>query len=109
MLKNNTFEKIKNDKNIVELSNHLAYLTLIINRFGTPPTIDGQYMPVIGSGIDKRGNDNDAQYVKLKYDILGVKTFTNADGGFVISTPIPGKYKKVTKEKFSWQISRNDL
>ncbi len=100
-------DKIKTDKTIKEVSNHLAYLGLLVNRPLTPPTIDGQYKPVAGSDIGKE--DDDIQYVKLKYNVLGVKTYTNADNGFIIKTPIPGKYKKVTKEKFSWQVSKKDL
>lgn len=57
-------EKVDKDKNVYELSNHLSYLGLIINRAGTPPTIDGQYKPVIHNNIIKE-NEN-AQYIKLR-------------------------------------------
>ncbi len=103
---NTIYNKIKDEKTLKEVSNHLAYLGLIVNRPLTPPSIDGQYMPVVGSDI---GNKEDAQYVKLKYNILGVKAYTNADGGLVIQTPIRGKFKKITKEKFSWQVSKKDI
>ncbi len=100
-------EKIEAISNLKQTSSLLAYLCMIINRPLTPPTIDGQCKAVVGSDIGK--GDDDVRYVKLKYDILGIRAYENADGGFVIETPIPGKFKKITKEKFSWQVSKNTL
>lgn len=52
---------------------------------------------------------SDTEYIKLKYNILGVKTYVNNDGGFEVRTPIQGEFTKVRKEKFSWQVSKNSL
>lgn len=94
-------EKVDKDKNVYELSNHLSYLGLIINRVGTPPTIDGQYMPAIQNNIIK--DDADAQYIKLKYNILGLRFIQSPDGGLIIQSPkeLPGAFTQVKKEKFS--------
>lgn len=102
-------EKVDKDKNVYELSNHLSYLGLIINRVGTPPTIDGQYKPVIHNNIIKE-NEN-AQYIKLKYNILGLRFIQSPDGGLIIQSPkeFPGAFTQVKKEKFSWKICNDDI
>lgn len=102
-------EKVDKDKNVYELSNHLSYLGLIINRVGTPPTIDGQYMPAIQNNIIK--DDADAQYIKLKYNILGLRFIQSPDGGLIIQSPkeLPGAFTQVKKEKFSWKICNDDI
>ena len=102
-------EKVDKDKNVYELSNHLSYLGLIINRVGTPPTIDGQYMPAIQNNIIK--DDADAQYIKLKYNILGLRFIQSPDGGLIIQSPkeLPGAFTQVKKEKYSWKICNDDI
>lgn len=102
-------EKVDKDKNVYELSNHLSYLGLIINRVGTPPTIDGQYKPVIHNNIIKE--DENAQYIKLKYNILGLRFIQSPDGGLIIQSPkeLPGAFTQVKKENFSWKICNDDI
>lgn len=102
-------EKVDKDKNVYELANHLSYLGLIINRVGTPPTIDGQYKPVIHNNIIKE--DENAQYVKLKYNILGLRFIQSPDGGLIIQSPkeLPGAFTQVKKENFSWKICNDDI
>lgn len=101
-----TIKKVSQCKNVYDFSNFLAYIGLLINRPGTPPTIEGRYMPAANpSTITK----SDTEYIKLKYNILGVKTYVNNDGGFEVRTPIQGEFTKVRKEKFSWQVSKNSL
>ena len=107
------FDKVKNDKTLKEISDHFAYLELIYNRPLTPPKIEGKDARCIRAAnmdFDKKNENDDAvQYVKLKYNILGIRSYLNVDGGLVIQTPIRGKFKKITKEKFSWQVSKKDL
>lgn len=102
-------EKVKGDRNIYEISNHLSYLGLIIDRPGTPPTIDGQYLPVIDSKAVKVNSDT--EYVKLKYNILGLKFTQSINGKLIVSSPkeIQGAYSKVKREEFSWKICRDDI
>ena len=102
-------EKVKEDKNLYELSNHLSYLSLIIDRPGTPPTIDGQYMPAANNNQIKKNCD--AEYIKLKYNILGLRF--NAQPGCKLGVQSPkeicGAFTKIRREKFTWNITRDDV
>lgn len=100
---NAVFDKAKECKNLFELSNSLAFYGLIINRPGTPPTITGQYKPTISSGM----KDDSDYYIKLKYNILGIKAKLNENNKLVIYSPTGNGYSKIKKEKFYWQISKN--
>lgn len=102
-------EKVEKDKNVYELSNHLSYLGLIINRVGTPPTVDGRCLLVAHNNIVKE-NEN-AQYVKLKYNILGLRFIQSPDGGLIIQSPkeLPGAFTQIKKENFSWKICNDDI
>lgn len=102
-------EKVEKDKNVYELSNHLSYLGLIINRVGTPPTVDGRFLLVAHNNIVKE-NEN-AQYVKLKYNILGLRFIQSPDGGLIIQSPkeLPGAFTQIKKENFSWKICNDDI
>ena len=53
----------------------------------------------------------DAQYVKLKYSILGLRFIQLPNGGLSIVSPKekPGAFSKITKEEFSWNICKEDL
>lgn len=103
------YDIVKNDKNIYELSNHLSFLGLIISRPNTPPTVIGRCLPAANSeGIKKYP---DAQYIKLKYNILGLRFIPNPDGKLIVVSPkeIPGAFKQIKKEKFTWQLSNDEL
>lgn len=100
---------IENDLNIYELSNHLSYIGLIIGRPGTPPTITGQYSPAIDNKQIKK--DPDSQYVKLKYNILGLRFVENPYSKLIVTSPreIPGAFSQIKKEEFSWKIQQDNL
>ena len=102
-------KKIEKETKLNVIADQLAYIGLIINRPGTPPTIDGQYKPVANADIIKA--DPDAQYVKLKYSILGLKFDISPKGKMIVSSPEAkrGAFKKITKEEFSWKISRDNV
>ena len=53
-------------------------------------------------------NDEDAEYVKLKYDILGLRFDKSVKGKLIINSAhgTCGKYTKVKREKFDWKISK---
>lgn len=55
--------------------------------------------------------ENDAQYIKLKYNILGLRFIDNPNGKLIISSPkeIQGSYKEVKKEPFSWNLCKEDI
>lgn len=82
-----------------------AFINLIVNRNCTPPTIIGQYMPTAGTPGDN------ADYVKLKYSVLGIRYSYNNKGNLVINGPNKAawKFSKIKKEEFSWNLKRKVL
>ena len=84
----------------------IVYLNLIVNRECSP--LD-RYRP--GTDIVKKKNNEDAQYIKIKSSILGIRYTYNENGKLLISGPrkAPGKYSKIKKEKFSWKICSDVL
>ncbi len=102
-------KEVQNDRNVYDLANHLAYLSLIIDRPGTPPTVVGQYMPAADNNIIKA--DSDAQYIKLKYNILGLRFIDNPSGNLIVVSPkeIPGAFKQIKKEEFTWQLANDAI
>ena len=96
-------------KNVYELADLLSYYELLLSRPDVPPTVTGRNLPVANyASISKQF---DAQYVKLKYNILGVRFHQNENGKLIIETPkeIRGQFTKITKEEFSWNISKSLL
>lgn len=98
----------KKIKNVYELSNYLAYLTLIIDVPCQDSEIGGRYQPSLNSLAN--GKD-DSRLIKLKYNILGIRFTTNNDGKLIIESPkaLSGGFKKITKEDFNWKISKYSL
>lgn len=84
----------------------IVYLNLIVNRKCSP--LD-RYRP--GTDIVKKNNNEDAEYIKIKSSILGIRYAYNENGKLLISGPrkAPGKYSKIKKEKFSWKICSDVL
>ena len=80
-----------------------AYVNLVVNRPCTPPTIFGQYCPTASAA------DEEAQYVKIKSSILGIRYWINEDGVLIINGPNGArqKYSKIKKEAFSWKICQS--
>lgn len=102
----NLKERLKDEKNLLSLTRKYVYLTTIANRGNVPPTIDGQYKPTINNNEIKKNPD--AEYVKLKYDILGLRFGNSSNGKLIINSAhgTCGKYKKIKKERFDWTISK---
>lgn len=98
--------RLKDEKNLISLCRKYVYLASIANRNNVPPTIDGQYLPTVNNNTIK--NDEDAEYVKLKYDILGLRFGNSVNGKLIINSAhgTCGKYTKVKREKFDWKISK---
>ena len=55
--------------------------------------------------------DKDAEYIKLKYNILGLRFITQPGCKLGIQSPkeICGSFKKIRREKFTWNITRDDV
>ena len=102
-------ELISNDNNIYDLSNRLAFIGLIINRSGTPPTLKDTKQ--FGANNKDIETNPDNEYIKLKYNILGLRFIENPFGKLIIESPkqIQGAYSKIRKEKFYWNISKEEL
>ena len=101
---------VKDDRNVYELANHLSYLGLIINRLGNLPTKDSRFRPA-ANNFTLTCRKDDAQYIKLKYNILGLRFIDNPNGKLIVSSPkeIPGAFKQVKKEPFSWNLCKEDI
>lgn len=101
------YKKCEAEKNVHELANHLSYLGLLLSRPGTPPSIDGQYLPVINSELVKINPDGDTEYIKIKNNILGIRCSKSINNKMIIECPknLIGQFSKIRKEPFSWQIA----
>ena len=99
-------EELKDTKNIYEFVRKYIFLARIANKKFTPPRIDC----VIELTADNRTikKDQNAEYIKLKYDILGIRYSYNDKGNIIINSAhgTCGKYSKIKKEDFEWKISK---
>lgn len=98
-------KKTSDISNLRQFADQLAFYELLLLRPDVPPTITGRYIPTINNRTI--ANQQDAQYIKLKYNILGLRFSNGANGKLIIETPeaIPGAFSKITKEPFSWKIT----
>lgn len=82
--------------------NHLALLSIQLNRKQLVPTIFGQNKPVANS------INGDAEYVKVKSTALGVRQFYSQEK-LIVSGPnnAENKYSCIRKEKFLWSVSKS--
>ena len=101
------YDNLNKITNYSEFLETLAFFNKIINKRCTPPTIIKQYLPVINS--DEVKKDSNAEYIKIKSSILGVRYENNGDNKLIISGPkvAPQKFSKIKKEKFTWNIREN--
>lgn len=97
---------LEKETNLYSFIEKMSYLSIVTDRKNIPPTITGQFMPVAHS--DSIKTDFDAQYIKLKYSILGVRFKKDDNGKLFIAGPNKAIqcYTKVRKEKFSWRICK---
>ena len=103
------FNQLKNDNTIYTFSNHIALIDLLLRQKITIfENNDGR---IRFSATEHLKMYKDAQYVKLKYSILGLRFIQLPNGGLSIVSPKekPGTFSKITKEEFSWNICKEDL
>lgn len=108
--KKRLFELTKEEKNLINYCNLIAYWTLIANTKYAPPLFDKQYLPVAQN--DLLSKNKDAQYVKIKYNTLGIRLKNNFNGKLIVEGPVGyknGGFKLIKKEEFYWTISKNML
>lgn len=105
----NAIKMVEKERNIYDLSNHLSFIGNLINRPLTPPTITGQNATTAKNRLIAQNPD--AEYVKLKYNILGLRFKDNYGGKLIIESPqaISGSYSKIRKEKFSWKLCKDEI
>ena len=96
-------------RNINELTELICFLNKIVNRPYTLPRIFGQVRPTANNNLISKNPD--AEYVKIKSNILGVRFTNNNKGKLIIQSPKEkrGAYKMIKREKFSWKIGKVDV
>lgn len=99
-------ERLNSEKNLMSFARKYVYLATLANKGNVPPSIDGRYKPVANNSSIKKNED--AEYIKLKYDVLGIRFGMSIKGNLIINSAhgTCGKYKKIKKEKFDWKISK---
>ncbi len=102
-------ENCSKANNIYELSDLLSYYELLLDRPGVPPTIIGRCNPVVN--YDALNTNDNGYYIKLKYNILGLRFKFSENDSLIIESPkeIQGAYSKIKKEEFSWQMAVLDI
>lgn len=102
-------EKTKDVTKLMDYCELVSYYYLWVIKPNTPPSINGQYTPVINKTEFK--GSSDIEYVKLKYTPLGFRFVRNDKGKLLIYGPHGniGGFSKIRKEKFSWKISKYSL
>lgn len=107
--KKTILEMLSKCKNVYELSESIALFCIILNRPFTPPVIFGQVLPTANNNLISKNLD--AEYVKIKSNILGVRFTNNNKGKLIIQSPKEkrGAYKMIKREKFSWKIGKVDV
>ena len=99
--KKTIFQKLSATRDYQSFLEQAAYLSLIVNRKCTWPSITGQYCPTANT---VNGQD---EYVKIKSSILGIRYSYAENGSLIINGPkkAPGKFSLIKKEPFSWKLS----
>ena len=98
--------KLKDINTLNKLCETMSYIYLWLIKPNIPPTIFEQYLPVINNNVIK--DEENVEYIKLKYSSLGFRFYNNSKGKLIISGPKRNEkaFKKIRNEKFSWQISK---
>lgn len=96
-------EYLEKETNFQTFLEKAAYVNLVVNRSCTPKAIFDRYRPSANSIKEE------AQYVKIKSSILGIRYWINEDGALIINGPNGArqKYSKIKKEAFSWKICQS--
>lgn len=106
--KTRLLELTKDINNMYIYCDRVVYYSYLANDRYTLPKFDGQILPVANNvNISK---NHDAEYVKIKYNILGIRFDRNDDGKLIINGPVGyknGGYKLIKREEFHWTISKN--
>lgn len=99
-------DKLSKTKSLLNFCRKYVYYATVANNNNVPPKIVEQYTPTVDNRIIN--TDRNAEYVKLKYDILGLRFEKSINDKLIINSAhgTCGKYTKVKREKFDWKISK---
>lgn len=87
-----------------------SYYCQLANDIYALPKFDGQILPSANNNVISKNPD--AEYIKIKHHILGVRFNKNDNGKLIIEGPYGyknGGFKLVKKENFYWTISKDML
>lgn len=98
-------QKIENLYDLCIMMSYYNQLSLIPDK----PAFLTRYMPTANNNTISKNPD--AEYIKLKYNILGFRYEKGKGGGLVINTPkeIPGAFSLIKREDFSWKMSKDNI
>ena len=116
----NDFERYKqgvidqlNSKDIKGINSYcemVAFLQLIVNRKNTWPKVICQYTPMVNHDNLSNEENKDAMYIKLKYNVLGIRIDNYLDKLFIRGPRFhENAYSKISKENFTWNMKNEML
>lgn len=106
--KKRLFELTEKEDNLNAYCELIAYWSQIANNKLAWPTFDKQWKPTVQN--DSLEKNPDAQYVKIKYNILGARFRNSSNGKLIVEGPRGyknGGFKLIKKEEFHWTICKD--
>lgn len=111
------YELTKDENNLNSYSEKISYYTLIANdKYAEKTFMDIKRKALLSWRTTAQNRmiskNKDAQYVKIKYNVLGIRFKNNYTGKLIVEGPVGyknGGYKLIKKEEFHWTISKNML
>ena len=104
------YEQMNNIQNLIEFCNKVSYNSFLANDIFIGPKYKSQILPTANNTIIAKNED--AEYVKIKYNTLGIRLNNNEKGKLIVQGPNGyknGGFKLIKREKFHWTISKNML
>ena len=103
--KNSIYKDLCGFTKYQEFLEELSFINKIVNRKCMYPSMEVMYKPTIHNKEIKKYPD--AEYIKIKSSILGIRYEDNGNDKLIISGPknASQKYSKIKKEKFTWNIN----
>lgn len=108
--KERLFELMKDINNLNDFSSKIVYFCFLANDVYTLPKFDKRILPAANNNIISKNED--AEYIKIKHNILGVRFRNNPNGKLIVSGPVGyknGGFKLIKKEEFHWTIGKDML
>ena len=111
------YELTKNETNLNSYCEKISYYTLIANdKYAEKTFMDVKRKALLSWRTTAQNRivskNKDTQYVKIKYNTIGVRFKNNYNGKLIVEGPTGyknGGFKLIKKEEFHWTISKNML